>query len=215
MSRYKRNQIEDALSNFRIVSSAKPSSELRTRVKRLLDMDRVLAVTRGPLIRKSRTMPFTAVIFQDGCRDMVFENYEAFALMIGLRLLQHGWPQGFPVSLLRRLRPELEREHARILKQDPAILFDEEAIKRKARPGDLYFGNTDPVLLTIVSGSDLQKEAARKPNAGGFSGYERRIQVREKGSGLILDLSRIGIPRTRCCLSFQKRRRANEDEAPK
>jgi hypothetical protein len=54
-------------------------------------------------------------------------------------------------ALLRYLRPELEREHARILKQDPAILFDEEAILRKARPGDLYFGNTDPVLLAIAS----------------------------------------------------------------
>lgn len=48
----------------------------------------------------------------------------------------------------------------RILKQDPAILFDQEAIRRKARPGDLYFDNTDPVLLTIVSGEQTTKEGS-------------------------------------------------------
>jgi hypothetical protein len=95
--------------------------------------------------------------------EVWFSNYEAFALMVGLRLLQHGWPQTFPVVLLRRLRPELEREHARILKQDSAILFDEKAIRQKARPGDLYFGNTDPVLLTIVSGQHPTKEDSTKP----------------------------------------------------
>jgi hypothetical protein len=71
-------------------------------------------------------------------------------------------------ALLRRLRPELEREHARILKQDPAIRFDEETILlRKACPGDLYFGNTDPVLLTIAS--------SRAPAKGGIEAHPARF----------------------------------------
>jgi hypothetical protein len=49
------------------------------------------------------------------------------------------------------------------LKQDSAILFDEKAIRQMARPGDLYFGNTDPVLLTIVSGQHPTKEDSTKP----------------------------------------------------
>ena len=47
--------------------------------------------------------------------------------------MQHGWPQGFAVSVLRRVRPELEKEHARILKQDPAILFDQQLTRYEVR----------------------------------------------------------------------------------
>jgi len=75
-------------------------------------------------------------------------------------LLQHGWPQGFAVEILRRHRPELERQHARMLKQDPKALFDEAAIRNNARPGDLYFDNTDPVFLTIASRPRSEKDDA-------------------------------------------------------
>ncbi|MFL6545427.1 MAG: hypothetical protein ACJ8LM_09655 [Candidatus Udaeobacter sp.] len=90
--------------------------------------------------------------------EVWFSNYEAFALMTGLRLLQHRWPQSFPVAVLRRLRPQLEREHARILKQDPKILFDQKQIRENARPGDLYVDKTDPVFQTIASGQDYPGE---------------------------------------------------------
>jgi hypothetical protein len=148
---YKRNQIEEALSRAFGEPSAKPSSELRTRVKRLLDADRGL----GRNTRSANSEVANYAFYSDDSPgtgvEIWFSDYEAFALMTGLQLLRHSWPQGFAVGLLRRLRPQLEQEHARILKQDPAILFNEDAIRRKARPGDLYFGNTDPVLLTIVS----------------------------------------------------------------
>ena len=51
--------------------------------------------------------------------DISFSEYEAFALLNGLRIMEHGWPQGFAVSIMRRVRRDLEREHARILRQDP------------------------------------------------------------------------------------------------
>jgi hypothetical protein len=158
MSQYKRNQIEEALSRAFGERSAKPSSELRTRVKRLLEMDRSLRRNARSANPEVANFAFYHSDSPGRGVEVWFSDYEAFALMIGLRLLQHGWPQSFPVAILRRLRPELEREHARILKQDPAILFDEKAIRQKARPGDLYFGNTDPVLLAIVSGQQPAKE---------------------------------------------------------
>ena len=83
--------------------------------------------------------------------EIWFSEYEAFALLNGLRLIVHGWPQGFAVSVMRRVRPELENEHVRILKQDKNWLFDQEAIRKNAKEGDLAFDNQDPVLLTIVS----------------------------------------------------------------
>ena len=67
--------------------------------------------------------------------EVWFEEYEAFALLIGLRLLEHGFPQQKSVLALRTVRPLLEQEHARIMKLDPKVLFDQEAIARALQPG--------------------------------------------------------------------------------
>ena len=51
--------------------------------------------------------------------DILFTEYEAFALLNGLRIMAHGWPQGFAVSIMRRVRVDLEREHARDPSDNP------------------------------------------------------------------------------------------------
>src|SRR5438128_1744099 len=160
MLEYKRNQVEEAISRTFGEQSARPSSELRTRLKRLLETDRSLGRNARSADPERANYAFYSSDSPGRGVEVWFSNYEAFALMTGLRLLQHRWPQSFPVAVLRRLRPELEREHARILKQDPKILFDHERIRENARPGDLYFDNTDPVFLTIVSGQDHPKEGS-------------------------------------------------------
>ena len=159
MTGYKRNQVEEAIGRIVEPQSAKPSSELRTRLKRLLDMDRSL----GRVVRSTDPESANYVFYSEDAPgkgvEVRFSDYEAFALLTGLRLLRHEWPQGFAVALLRRLRPELERQHARILRQDGRELFDEERIRREARAGDLAFDNADPVLLIIVSGEGGKKTA--------------------------------------------------------
>jgi hypothetical protein len=158
MLEYKRNQVEEAISRTFGEQSARPSSELRTRLKRLLEMDRSLGRNARSADPELANYAFYSSDSPGRGVEVWFSNYEAFALMTGLRLLQHRWPQSFPVAVLRRLRPQLEREHARILKQDPKILFDHKRIRENARPGDLYVDNTDPVFLTIVSGQDYPGE---------------------------------------------------------
>lgn len=167
---FKRNQLEEALSRTFEEPSAKPSSELRTRVKRLLDTDRGLGRNRRSANPEVANFAFFSEDPPGRGVEIWFSEYEAFALMTGLQLLRHGWPQSFAVAVLRRLRPDLEREHARIIKQDPAILFDEEAIRRDVRPGDLYFGNTDPVLLTIISSRPPARGGNEAPPCGVFRG---------------------------------------------
>jgi len=162
MALYKRNQIEEALSRAFGEASATPSSQLRTRLKRLLEMDRSLGRNTRAADPEVANYAFYSSDSPGRGVEIWFSDYEAFALMVGLRLLQHRWPQSFPVVLLRRLRPELEREHTRILKQDPTRLFDQETIRRTAQPGDPYFGNTDPVLLTIVSGQKPTKDGSKE-----------------------------------------------------
>jgi hypothetical protein len=112
--------------------------------------------------------------------DISFSQYEAFALLTGLSMMEHGWPQGFAVSVLRRVRPELAREHARILRQDPGQLFDREAIRKNARPGDLAVDNTDPVFLTVISGARAPDNEATMPLCAVCRGLKAVNQFRHE-----------------------------------
>ena len=68
---------------------------------------------------------------------------------------------GFAVSIMRIIRAEFENEHARILKQNPYELFDERAIRKKARPGDIAVDNIDPVFLTLGSKTQGAREGTQ------------------------------------------------------
>jgi hypothetical protein len=152
---YKRNQIEEAIARTFDPNCENPPLELRTRIKRLLDLDR--SIGRRPLSKRAEEANFAFF----NCKApgtgtvVLFSEYEAFALLIGLRIMNHGWPQSSAVEIMRRVRLDLEREHARILKQDPVELFDPARILAKARPGDIAVTNTDPVFLTVASKTEL------------------------------------------------------------
>jgi hypothetical protein len=160
MAEYKRNQVEEAISAVLDPRSPEPSPQLLTRVKRLLETDRALGRDQRSSDPASAHYAFYSAEAPGSGVEVWFSDYEAFALLNGLCLMAHGWPQGFAVSVMRRVRPELERQHTRTLKEDPKELFDQEAIRRNAKEGDMAFNNTKPVLLTIVSkaGTVLQGE---------------------------------------------------------
>jgi hypothetical protein len=165
MPEYKRNQVEEAMSSVLEPRSAEPTAELRNRLKRLLETDRALGrVPRSAELERANYAFYSAEAPGSGV-EVWFSDYEAFALLTGLRLMGHGWPQSFAVSVMRRVRPELEKEHARILKQDAQKLFDQDAIRRGAKVGDMAFDVTDPVLLTIVSKSGAVQNKETEPNA--------------------------------------------------
>ena len=145
MVEYKRNQVEEAISHLVEPKSPQPSQGLRTKLKRLLEADRALPANETEFAFFSAAPPGRGV-------EIWFSSYEAFALLNGLRLMEHGWPQGLAVSVMREVRSALEEQHKRILLHDPKWLFDKEAIRKNAREGDLAFDNQDPVLLAIVSG---------------------------------------------------------------
>jgi len=151
MQQFKRNQIEKAISLMFTAHSAEPSTELRTRLKRLLETDRNLGWDpRSSDPEKSHFAFFSSDAPGSGV-EIWFSAYEAFALLTAWRLLEHGWPQASAVAILRQVRPRLEREHARILKLDPTGTFDEKRIREMRRPGSLAVSTTDPVFLVIAS----------------------------------------------------------------
>jgi hypothetical protein len=162
---YKRNQVESAIARVMEPHTGGPSAELHNQLKRLLDTDRAA----GRLVRSGdperANFAFYSAEAPGSGVEVWFSDYESFALMTGLSLLRHSWPQGFAVALMRRIRPQLEAEHERILKLDRAKLFDEKEILRRAKAGDMAFDVTDPVLLTIVSKSGTAREQETVPLA--------------------------------------------------
>jgi hypothetical protein len=144
--RYKRNQLENAIARV-FDGSAKPSLALRTRLKRLLEIDRGLARSRRSADPVRANFAFYSMEGPGRGGEVWFSAYEAFALLIGLRLMEHRWPQRYAVAVLRSVRRKLEEQHARILRQNPAILLDEQ----QKRPGDLAVAYTNPVFLAIRS----------------------------------------------------------------
>jgi hypothetical protein len=150
MPEYKRNQVEEAISRV-LERSSEPSQELRTRLKRLLETDRALGRAPRSHDPERACYAFFSSEAPGSGVEVWFSGYEAFALLNGLQLMRHGWTQGHAVSIMRQVRPELEGQHARTLKQDAKSLFDKQAIRQKARAGDMAFDNSDPVLLVIVS----------------------------------------------------------------
>jgi hypothetical protein len=150
MPAYKRNQVEEAISRLWEPKSLLPTPGLRSKLKRLLEADR--ALPPAAKVDETKFAFFSAEPPGRGV-EIWFSSYEAFALLNGLRLMEHGWPQGLAVSIMRRVRLALEEQQKRILQLDPMWLFDKEAIKKDAREGALAFDNQDPVLLTVVSGS--------------------------------------------------------------
>jgi hypothetical protein len=160
---YKRNQVEEAIARIVAPNCENPPSELRSRIKRLLDLDRSIGRKLCSEEAEEANFGFFSGEATGTGADVSFSEYEAFALFNGLRIMNHGWPQSFAVSIMRRVRVDLEKEHARILRQDPKELFDREAIRAKAREGDIAVDNTDPVFLTLASKEERASDEGETP----------------------------------------------------
>jgi hypothetical protein len=110
---YKRSQLEAAITRLLNPGSNEPASELRTRIKRLLELDRNL----GRKLRSQDAEEGSFAFFSEEApgtgADISFSEYEAFALLNALRIMEHGWPQSFAVSIVRRVRPDLMKEHGK------------------------------------------------------------------------------------------------------
>jgi len=160
MQQFKRNQVEEAISLMFAPHSAEPSTELRTRLKRLLETDRNLGRNpRSSDPEKSHFAFFSSEAPGSGV-EIWFSAYEAFALLAAWRLLEHGWPQASAVAILRQIRPRLEREHARILKMDPAQIFDQKRIRSTLKAGSPVLDTTNPVFLMIASMQGHPRDSA-------------------------------------------------------
>jgi len=160
---FKRNQVEQAISGLLESGLREPSPNLKTRIKRLLETDR--ALSSNP--RSNDPEKVNYAFFRENAPgsgvEVWYSGYESFALLLGLQLMSHNWPQRFATSVLRRVRVPLEKEHRRILQLDPAQLFDQKAIMRNAVPGAVAYPTAAPAFLTIVSNYGISRDQEGSP----------------------------------------------------
>ena len=146
---YKRNQVEDAIVRTLGAEGARVE-ELKLRMKRLLVTDRRLRRSKRSDDKAGHRYAFYSQKPQGSGVEVMFSDYEAFALLAALIVLEHGIPQAKVVSILREIRSDFEAAHRDILQKDPKELFDQHSIRAMARPGMFAVDNTSPVFLTFV-----------------------------------------------------------------
>lgn len=171
---YKRNQVEDAIVARLGADDAKSRASVKTRLKRLLDTDRAEEVRPNSDRPEFANYGFFSGHAPGKGGEIQFSEYESFALLIGLQMLMHKWPQKFVVESLRRIRPDLERHHKRIMRRDPAKLFDPDQIRLHAKPGNPVLATTSPVFLLIWSDQRTAEDPA--PTVEIFEDYNKAFR---------------------------------------
>jgi hypothetical protein len=151
MNSYKRNQIHDAIAALDR-DRKRTDAELLTRMKRLLEADRALGRSKRSRDPEQANYAFYSDEPPGTGVEIWFSEYEAFALFTALRVLEHGFPQGIAVRILRRVRRQLEAQHPRILRQISKVVFGRRRMTELALTTDLVGDDFKPVFLTIISG---------------------------------------------------------------
>jgi hypothetical protein len=105
---FKRNQVIEAIEEALLEGGNRPA-QVATRLKRLLHADRLLK--RNP--RSKSPEQSTFAFFSGGLsgtgNEYLYSPFEAFALFLGIRLLESGFPQRVAVRMLRLFRAEFEK----------------------------------------------------------------------------------------------------------
>jgi len=161
--RYKWNQVEESIGRTLGANDAR-FRELKLRLKRLLVTDRRLGRRKRRLGNKAGSRyAFYSQEAPGSGTEVMFSDYEAFALLAALRVLEHGIPQATVVDILRQVRWDLETAYTESMQKDPRELFDPEAVLAMARPGMIAADSTNPVFLAFVklSGSAVSDGKVR------------------------------------------------------
>ena len=101
MQLFKRNQVEEAILRTLGARDAR-AAELKLRLHRLLVIDRRLGRGKRGRGRTGSRYAFYSQEPPGSGIEVMFSGFEAFALLVGIMLLEHGIPQATVVSILRK-----------------------------------------------------------------------------------------------------------------
>jgi hypothetical protein len=155
-----RGQIEWAIAQVTDQTQGpggEPGHELRMKLKRLLDLDRKKGVNA------TKPWPeFCRFAFLEGGLPgkgfaIAYTRYDAFALLLGLRLLDNNVPQMAVIRVLRRVRLDLQAEFERILRISPDLLAQSnQGVEGKIKAGLLVQDPAEMVFFALPSGAGAE-----------------------------------------------------------
>lgn len=188
---YKRNQVEQAIAAIE-AGRGTPAASLRANVKRLLDFD------RNPEARLfERASDSTA--FFDGPppgqgAEIAYRPYQAFALLVGVRLLGGGMPQSRAVLFLRDTRVDLEEAFKRLRDAEPAKLrpgLSDEELSQLIRDGELVEEAGDMTFLSAPAGAGPDDWELAGGHVGGIEHLTERLATfgRRGRVAIVLELT--------------------------
>jgi hypothetical protein len=151
-----RGQIEWAIAQVTDQTQGpggEPRHELRMKLKRLLDLDRKKGVDAAKPWPEFRRFAFLEGGLPGKGFAIAYTRYDAFALLLGLRLLDNNVPQMAVIRVLRRIRLDLQAEFERILRVSPEVLAKgKQAFEGKIKAGLLVHDPAKMVFLALPSG---------------------------------------------------------------
>jgi hypothetical protein len=154
---FTRGQIEWAIAQATgrtVRPDGEPRHDLNMKLKRLLDIDRKKGIDASQAEPEFRRFAFLEGGLPGKGFAISYTRYDAFALLLGLHLLESNVPQMAVIRLLRRIRPELDREHARILGLSPLGAAQmKHGVERRIKEGLLVKEPAKMVFLVLPSGA--------------------------------------------------------------
>jgi hypothetical protein len=192
---YKRNQVDGAIAEATgraVGRSHVPGPDLVIRLKRLIETDRAM-----PLGGKPDGYAFFDESGAGKGVEVSYSAYAAFALYLGVRLIDAGLPQSDAVRFARSIRRELEIEHGAILRKDPTRWLDHAApygLDREVRQGFLVRNIETMVFLVVPADTHALLPTFARARAGAPRRLANICRSPDEMNELIAHLSLDGGP---------------------
>jgi hypothetical protein len=163
---FTRGQIEWAIAQVTgrtVRPGGEPRRDLKMKLKRLLDIDRKKGIDAAQAWPEFRRFAFLRGALPGKGVAIAYTPYEAFALLLGLHLLDSNVPQLAAIRLLRLIRLELEREHKRILRLSPKRLAQSNhSLESRIKQGLLVEDPQSMIFLVLPTGASADLLYRRK-----------------------------------------------------
>ena len=164
-----RGQIEWAIAQVTgrtVRPGGEPRHDLKMKLKRLLDIDRKKGIDAAQAWPEFRRFAFLEGGLPGKGFAISYTPYDAFALLLGLHLLNSNMPQMAVIRLLRLIRLELAREHERILNLSPKRLAQSKhGLESRIKEGLLVEDPRKMVFLVLPTGAGADLLYRRKQDA--------------------------------------------------
>jgi hypothetical protein len=169
----------------------RPRGDLKMKLKRLLDIDRkhgIDAAKPGPEFRR---FAFLEGGLPGKGFAISYTGYDAFALLLGLQLLEANVPQLAVIRLLRSIRPNLQHEHKQVLLHLPRLLAGGNIkLENKINAGQMVKDPAKMVFVVISSGAgaDILSVAGQDDSPANI------VRSPEKLVSMVAHLTRVSPP---------------------